>query len=71
MDMLAEAGIVAVLTPYKLLERGDAAPGATAFLVHRVEVPEADAARAAVILLGCGLLVRESELTRGETPGRG
>ena len=55
---LVAAGVAAVLTPYKLLTRGG--DEATVLVVHRVEVPGADCARARIVLHECGLLIRRS-----------
>jgi hypothetical protein len=58
--VLAEAGVRAVLTPYKLLDRGLGLE-ATPFVVHRVEVPAADAGRAAAVLDAHGLPTRRAD----------
>lgn len=60
LNALASAGIPAVLTPYKLLDRGGDV-GATCLVVHRVEVPPADDLRAGAVLEEYGLLTRRSE----------
>jgi hypothetical protein len=58
--VLAAAGIAAVLTPYKLLDRGIGVD-ATLIVVHRVAVPVAEAGRAAAALDKYGLLIRRAD----------
>ena len=58
LRVLTAANIDAVLTPYKLLDRGG--DEATVLVVHRVVVPRTDALRAAAVLDEHGLLIRRS-----------
>lgn len=60
LNALTAAGIPAVLTPYKLLDRGGGVE-ATCLVVHRIEVPVAYELRAGAVLDEHGLLIRRSE----------
>jgi hypothetical protein len=64
LQVLADAGIAAVYTPDKQVSVSED-PTATQWLVHRVEVPEMNAARAQAVLEAHGLQPLSDETLGG------